>query len=228
MGSEMASLAMVLDNVITSHLINKRDDIRHVHLEFLVNVDRAAETSIADCASGLARDPEELSARPSRSGRTPPPRSCSNSPGSEAPSPPITVLTPRRLPRLAHHHRRHIRLGLRGFIRCETEMDRGHFTLDGARPGDLDRPYLNGVRIFVGQGGDFESCEVKINDSLHEPSTAALASMNWPRTEQMSTAKAFLLLVHPAQTRKASADQISAPGYTRHFTFRTYGDTRPH
>ena len=35
------------------------DDVRHVDLEFLLNVDRAAETSVVDCASGLASDPEE-------------------------------------------------------------------------------------------------------------------------------------------------------------------------
>lgn len=63
----------------------------------------------------------------------------------------------------------------------------------------LDRPFFNGVRIFVGQGGGIESCEVKINGTLHEPSTGALASINWSRTEQMSIAKTFLLLVHPAE-----------------------------
>jgi hypothetical protein len=64
----------------------------------------------------------------------------------------------------------------------------------------LTRPFLNGVRIFIDQGGDYESCEVKINGAPHEPSAAALAAMNWPRTAQMSTAKVFLLLVHPGET----------------------------
>lgn len=63
----------------------------------------------------------------------------------------------------------------------------------------LTRPFLNGVRIFIGQGGDYENCEVKINGDSHEPSTTALAAMNWPRTAKMSTAKVFLLLVHPEQ-----------------------------
>jgi hypothetical protein len=66
-------------------------------------------------------------------------------------------------------------------------------------PG-LDRPFLNGVRLFVGQSGDFADCEVKINGVLHEPSSAALAVMDWPRTEKMSTARVFLLLVHPEET----------------------------
>lgn len=32
---------------------------RHIDLEFLLSVERAAETSLPDCATGLAADPEE-------------------------------------------------------------------------------------------------------------------------------------------------------------------------
>ena len=64
----------------------------------------------------------------------------------------------------------------------------------------LTRPFLNGVRIFIGQGGSYENCEVKINGAPHEPSATALAAMHWPRTAQMSTAKVFLVLVHPEDT----------------------------
>ena len=56
-----------------------------------------------------------------------------------------------------------------------------------------------------GEGGGFESCEVKINGVLHEPSTAALAAMPWPRTEKMSTAKVFLLLAHRAEDTSQDA-----------------------
>lgn len=35
------------------------DSYRHIDLEFLLNVDRAAETSPPDCATGLAADPGE-------------------------------------------------------------------------------------------------------------------------------------------------------------------------
>lgn len=63
----------------------------------------------------------------------------------------------------------------------------------------LTRPFLNGVRLFIGQGGDYENCEVRINGEPHEPSGTALAAMNWPRTAKMSTAKVFLLLVHPGE-----------------------------
>jgi Family of unknown function (DUF6348) len=67
-------------------------------------------------------------------------------------------------------------------------------------PG-LDRPFLNGVRLYVGQGGDFTGCEVKINGVPHEPTSAALAVMGWPHTEEMRAARAFLVLVHPEKTR---------------------------
>jgi len=63
----------------------------------------------------------------------------------------------------------------------------------------LTRPFLNGVRIFIGQGGGYENCEVRINGEYHRPSAAALAAMDWPRTAKMSTAKVFLLLVHPEE-----------------------------
>ena len=39
------------------------DSYRHIDLEFLLNVDRPAETSLADCATGLAADPEEAAAQ---------------------------------------------------------------------------------------------------------------------------------------------------------------------
>jgi uncharacterized protein DUF6348 len=64
----------------------------------------------------------------------------------------------------------------------------------------LTRRMLNGVRIFVGQSATYSSCEVRINGIPHEPSTTALAAMDWPRTEQMTAAKVFLLLVHPEGT----------------------------
>ena len=35
------------------------DSYRHIDLEFLLSVDRAAESSLPDCAAGLAADPEE-------------------------------------------------------------------------------------------------------------------------------------------------------------------------
>jgi hypothetical protein len=50
------------------------DGYCHIDLAFLLNVDRAAETSLPDCATGLAADPRRPLARPSRPGRTRPHR----------------------------------------------------------------------------------------------------------------------------------------------------------
>lgn len=36
---------------------------RHIDLEFLLNVDRADETSLPDCATGLAADPAEATSQ---------------------------------------------------------------------------------------------------------------------------------------------------------------------
>jgi hypothetical protein len=40
----------------------------------------------------------------------------------------------------------------------------------------LTRPFLNGVRIFIGQGGSYENCEVKINGAPHCPSDSSRAT----------------------------------------------------
>jgi hypothetical protein len=77
----------------------------------------------------------------------------------------------------------------------------------------LDREFLNGVRLFVGQGANFVGCEVKINGRLHEESTAALAALDWPRTEEPSGASTFLLLVHPADMPATSS--VRAPRWRR-------------
>jgi hypothetical protein len=64
-------------------------------------------------------------------------------------------------------------------------------------PPALGRLLAHAPPAAIGQGGDYVNCEVKINGNPHSPSAAALAAMNWPRTAQMSTARVFLLLVHP-------------------------------
>jgi hypothetical protein len=63
-------------------------------------------------------------------------------------------------------------------------------------PG-LDRPFLNELRMLVGQGGDYAECEIRINGQRHEPSAAALAALDWPRTKGFGLARTFILLVGP-------------------------------
>jgi hypothetical protein len=179
------------------------DDFRHVDLEFLLNIDRAAETSVVDCASGLASDPEEAIRQ-------------AVAVWAETTASVVLEFISRR-GTFAGHFGSATPGGFPGWYavigaisgwglgsqpdaKMRWAADTSPWTaLAPVIATGLDRPYFNGVRIYVGQGGDVEGCEVKINGILHEPSTAALASMSWPRTEQMTTAKTFLLLVHPAE-----------------------------
>jgi hypothetical protein len=179
------------------------DSFRHVDLEFLLNVDNPDETSLLNCASGLHQDPEtavrqaveawqastavvgfEMLTRRGEYATYLPPGSADGVPGwhaiigsvvgwglGDAPSAQQEWLATR------HPWRELAPLLLTG----------------------LDRPYLNGIRIMVGGGGDFETAEVRINGRPHDAATAALLGMDWPRTAEMTVGHVFLLLVHPEQ-----------------------------
>lgn len=177
------------------------DNFRHVDLEIVLNVDLPEQTGLLDCTAGLAPEPEAAIRQAVSAWR--------DTTASVA------------LELLDQQGRYASR-----FSPADPEGFPGWHTIIGGISGwgldersklkqewfvrsypwaalaplisaGLDREYLNGVRIFIGQGGDFQSCEVKINGRLHEPSTEALAAMDWPRTEKMSTARIFLLLIHP-------------------------------
>ena len=177
------------------------DNIRHVDLEFLLNVDRA-DLSVVDCAYGLASDPEEAIRQAA---------------GLWAGTTASAVLEfAFRRSTFAGHYGSDTPGGFPGWYAVISGtigwgqgasfdamqgwvLDTSPWTeLAPVIATGLDRPHLNGVRISVGHGSNFEICEVAINGIRHEPSAAALNSMNWPRTEQMSSARTFLLLVHPA------------------------------
>lgn len=180
------------------------DSYRHIDLEFLLNIDRAAETSLPDCATGLAADPEEA-ARQAIAVWADTTASVAlellEQQGSYAAS--FGPAAPDCFP--GWHA---IVGGVSGWGVGEDSAAKRLWVADTCPwtelapviAAGLTRPFLNGVRIFIGQGGDYENCEVKINGDPHEPSATALAAMNWPRTAQMSTAKVFLLLVHPEET----------------------------
>ncbi|HEV2639189.1 MAG TPA: DUF6348 family protein [Actinocrinis sp.] len=179
-------------------------NFRHVDLEILLNVDNPEETGLVDCTSGLAAEPREaigqaVSAwcdttacvalevleQQGRYARHFPPDAAEGFPGWHT-----------------------IAGGICGWgFGADARAKQAWFhdscpwtALAPEISAGLDRRYLNGIRLFVGQGGDFQSCEVKINGRLHAPSTAALAELDWPRTERMSTARIFLLLVHQEES----------------------------
>jgi hypothetical protein len=179
------------------------DSVRHVDLEFMLDIDRASELSIVDCAHGLASDPEEAIRQ-------------AVAVWAETTASVVLEFVSRR-GTFAGHYGSDTPGGFPGWYAIiGSIIGWGHGASVDAKQRwvvdtspwtalapviatGLDRTHFNGVRIFIGQGGDFEACEVKINGIRHESSTAALAAMNWPRTERMTTAKAFLLLVHPAE-----------------------------
>ncbi|MEU6076069.1 DUF6348 family protein [Micromonospora sp. NPDC047074] len=53
----------------------------------------------------------------------------------------------------------------------------------------LGRPYLNGVRMLVGQCGDVTACKISINGRQHEPAAAAFAALDWPPTDRFGLAR---------------------------------------
>jgi hypothetical protein len=179
------------------------DSYRHFDLEFLLNVDRAAETSLPDCAVALASDPGEAA------------REAIAAWADTTAVVALELLD--RQGRYATHFAARapgcfpgwhaIVGGVSGWGAGEDSAAKRQWVADTwpwaelapVMAAGLTRPFLNGVRIFIGQGGDCVNCEVKINGTPHAPSAAALAAMNWPRTAQMSTAKVFLLLVHPEE-----------------------------
>lgn len=174
------------------------DSFRHVDLEFLLDAQQPAGTSLIDCATGLDADPVtairqavgswidttasvalELLERQGRFAGHFPPDSPEGFPGWH------TIIGGSA------------GWGFDGGARLKQEWFARTCpwtTLAPVIAPGLDRDALNGIRMFVGQGGDYLSCEVSINGRLHEPSSRALAELDWPRTEKMSTARIFLLL----------------------------------
>jgi hypothetical protein len=179
------------------------DSFRHVDLEFLLNVDRE-ETSLLDCSTGLAADPEEAT------------RQAIAAWADTTASVALEMLTQEG--KYATHLSPGAPDGFQGWHAIVGAVSTWGFGEDASAKGQwiadtspwaelapvitpgLNRPFLNGVRLFVGQGADSTHCEVRINGNFHEPSSAALAVMDWPHTEKMSTARVFLLLVHPEET----------------------------
>ncbi|AEV85639.1 hypothetical protein ACWT_4617 [Actinoplanes sp. SE50] len=173
-------------------------DPRHLDLEILLNADRPDVPTITDCTLGLAADPVE---------------GARQAIGAWIATTVVTVLEMvEQQGRLATH-----------IAADEEGAFPGWHTIVGGITGwsvddspvkqqwiadempwsalapiiapALDRPHLNGIRLLIGQGGDFTECEVRINGRRHEPAEAALAALDWPRTEQFGLARTFLLLV---------------------------------
>jgi uncharacterized protein DUF6348 len=176
------------------------DDYRHLHLEILLNADRQGVPTIVDCAVGLKTDPVEAARQAIKAWID----TCL-----------VTVLEMvEQQGQLANHFGSGEQGGFSGWHAIIGSV--AGWSVDGSQDKQqwfaeampwstlapiittgLDRPYLNGVRMLVGQGGDFTECEVRINGQIHEPSTAALTALDWPRTSHFGLARTFVLLVGP-------------------------------
>ncbi|MEU8389462.1 DUF6348 family protein [Micromonospora sp. NPDC048843] len=176
------------------------DDYRHLDLEILLNVDRPDVPTVVDCTLGLAADPVEAARQAIQAWI----ETCL-----------VTVLEMiEQKGRLANHFRSGDQGGFAGWHAIVGSAT--GWSVDGSQAkqewfteampwstlapviaAGLDRPYLNGVRMLVGQGGDSTECEVRINGQRHEPSAAALAALDWPRTDRFGLARTFVLLVGP-------------------------------
>ena len=61
----------------------------------------------------------------------------------------------------------------------------------------LDRPELNGVKMFFGSTGDGVTTEVRVNGQIAPEATVALSAQDWPRFQSFGVIRTFVLLVHP-------------------------------
>jgi hypothetical protein len=183
------------------------DSFRHVDLDFQLNTALPAETSLVDCTSGFAADPEQAI------------RQAIAIWADTTAS--VGLELAERQGRLAVHFGpdapgcfpgwHTIIGGISGWGLGDTARAKRQWLtetlpwieLAPVIATGLTRDFYNAIRIFIGQGDNFSSCEVVINGVLHAPATAALAAMGWPRTEQMSTAKVFLLLVQPTEAEQS-------------------------
>jgi hypothetical protein len=74
----------------------------------------------------------------------------------------------------------------------------------------LDRPELNGVKIFFGSTGDGVTAEVRVNGQIAPEATVALGALDWPRFQSFGVVRTFVLLVHPVPVTDQTHDVADA------------------
>ncbi|PZG11968.1 DUF6348 family protein [Nonomuraea aridisoli] len=177
----------------------------HLDLDFVLDVGRAAETTISDCASGYGATVEEAVGRAVTSWL--------DTTGSAL----LELLLQDGT------HAAHFAPGdpgglpgwhaIHGGITGWGTGDRHdavqrwavqHVLLPHLAPALKDafgREHLIGVKAFFGGGEGGETAEVRVAGAYHEAASHALAALDWPRpAEGVSYARTFILLIHPGES----------------------------
>ena len=61
---------------------------------------------------------------------------------------------------------------------------------------EVDRPELNGVKIFYGSAGTEPIAEVRVNGVVSKPASDLLLELEWPRSDHLAVLRSFVVLVH--------------------------------
>jgi hypothetical protein len=174
---------------------------KHLDLNIVLESTRPVETTVSDCATGLAAEPEDAIRR---------------AVGMWADTTMTTVLElfsgrgqfadhfdgtqPGSFP--GWHS---IAGGVIGWGVGENRGALQRWLLDNppwaalspAVTDALDPDNLNGVKVFIAARSGYEIAEVRINGKAHGPATEALNALDWPRTTELSAVRTFMLLAHP-------------------------------
>lgn len=61
----------------------------------------------------------------------------------------------------------------------------------------LDRPFMNGIKLYVGGTAGSSFAEVRINGEVSEAASAALLALPWPRSNGLTFARTYLIALPP-------------------------------
>ena len=183
---------------------NHSEEPRHLDLEFVLNAERRDETAIIDCVTGMARDVEAAIQQAIHMWMTTTAAAgfeLLNQRGEDAAH--FDPNDPQGFPGWHMIGGTVLGWGL------SDESAIGDWMAAVApwnalasviEPG-LDRPMLNGIKFYLASSEGFEAAEVRINGLRHDPSSMALAHMDWPRTQTLTAARTYTVLLHRDNSR---------------------------
>jgi len=62
---------------------------------------------------------------------------------------------------------------------------------------EIDRAYLNGIKLFLAAAPNSVEAEVRINGRRNDSASEALIGLDWPRPDSLATGRTYLILVEP-------------------------------